>query len=384
MLDGFGRLVPPSPTAVALAADSLAGLTAGPAAPPGLYGAPENRFALNLAPALAGARAIASWPSAVTVRTFAAIEAERDLKPWLLLAALTLCLIDFAISLVLRGLAPWTLLARAATVAVMAIGAAALTSDPTLAQPAGRETAIDTDTAAAILKTRLAYVGTGRPEIDRVVDSGLTELTRVLAARTSSEMEAPARIDLTAASVDADALIPFPMLYWRVAPDQPLPSGPAAAALSQYMRSGGMVVFDAPDQVGAFGSDGGDAGGRLAQILSGLDIPPLAELSGEHVLTRSFYLLEGLPGRYAESRIFVARGTTPNDSVSTVVIGGNDWAAAWARDANGLPLFPVIPGGETQRESSYRAGVNMVMYALTGNYKADQVHIPAIMQRLTQ
>ena len=31
-----------------------------------------------------------------------------------------------------------------------------------------------------------------------------------------------------------------------------------------------------------------------------------------------------------------------------------------------------------------RSGINMVMYALTGTYKADQVHIPAILERLTQ
>jgi len=26
--------------------------------------------------------------------------------------------------------------------------------------------------------------------------------------------------------------------------------------------------------------------------------------------------------------------------------------------------------------------VNIVMYALTGNYKADQVHVPALLERL--
>ena len=43
---------------------------------------------------------------------------------------------------------------------------------------------------------------------------------------------------------------------------------------------------------------------------------------------------------------------------------------------------PVSPGGETQREMAYRVGVNLVMHALTGNYKADQVHVPDILQRL--
>ena len=39
---------------------------------------------------------------------------------------------------------------------------------------------------------------------------------------------------------------------------------------------------------------------------------------------------------------------------------------------------------ERQRELAYRAGVNLVMYALTGNYKADQVHVPALLERLGQ
>ena len=121
-----------------------------------------------------------------------------------------------------------------------------------------------------------------------------------------------------------------------------------------------------------------------SEIIARLDMPPLTDMAADHVLTRSFYLLEGLPGRYIGGRVFVERGNSANDAVSTVILGGNDWAAAWARDANGLPLYPVMPGGEPQREMAYRAGVNIVMYALTGNYKADQVHIPAIMQRLTQ
>ena len=56
--------------------------------------------------------------------------------------------------------------------------------------------------------------------------------------------------------------------------------------------------------------------------------------------------------------------------------------AAWALDEQGYPIYPVVPGGERQREMVFRFGVNLAMYALTGNYKADQVHIPAILRRL--
>ena len=73
-----------------------------------------------------------------------------------------------------------------------------------------------------------------------------------------------------------------------------------------------------------------------------------------------------------------------NDGVSPIIIGSNDYAAAWATDEFSRPLYPVVPGGERQREMATRFGINLVMYALTGNYKADQVHVPAILERLGQ
>jgi hypothetical protein len=72
------------------------------------------------------------------------------------------------------------------------------------------------------------------------------------------------------------------------------------------------------------------------------------------------------------------------DGVSSLVITSNDLASAWALDNANRPLYPVVPGGEFQREMAFRAGVNLVMYALTGNYKADQVHVPALLERLGQ
>jgi hypothetical protein len=241
---------------------------------------------------------------------------------------------------------------------------------------------LDSTTSAAVLETRLAYVVTGRADIDKICEAGLRTLTQVLAGRTSAEMAQPAAIDLSAANVTADTLTPYPVLYWRITGDSARPSPAAAAALSAYLHRGGMVVFDSPEQAGAAGANG--SGAKLEEILRTIDIPPLVNMADDHVLTRSFYLLQGLPGRFVDAPVYVERGSSANDGVSSVIIGGNDWASAWARETNGLPMFAVVPGGEQQREMAYRAGVNMVMYALTGNYKSDQVHLPAIRQRLTQ
>ena len=117
----------------------------------------------------------------------------------------------------------------------------------------------------------------------------------------------------------------------------------------------------------------------------GLSIPPLAPLTTEHVLARSFYLLQDFPGRYAGDPVWVQRDQDrANDSVSPVIIGSNDWASAWAIDAAGQNPYAVIPGGFRQRTLAYRFGTNLVIYALTGNYKGDQVHVPAILERLGQ
>ena len=105
----------------------------------------------------------------------------------------------------------------------------------------------------------------------------------------------------------------------------------------------------------------------------------------KHILTRAFYLMQTWPGRWSGGQVWVERHNGGiNDGVSGLVIGGHDWAAAWAKDAQGNPLAAVVPEGARQREMAYRFGVNLVMYALTGNYKADQVHVPALLERLGQ
>ena len=106
--------------------------------------------------------------------------------------------------------------------------------------------------------------------------------------------------------------------------------------------------------------------------------------------------MQDFPGRYYGAPVWVEASPPDairgegmpfrnlNDGVSPIVLGGNDWAAAWAIDEDGNPMRPVGRGstGEQQREFAYRFGVNLIMYAMTGNYKSDQVHVPALLQRL--
>ena len=238
----------------------------------------------------------------------------------------------------------------------------------------------------------LAHVLTGDPRVDDMAQAGLLGLSQKLAERTSIEPDPPLGVN-----IETDELAFFPFLYWPVTADQPIPSASAYAALNRYLRTGGMILFDTRDADIAGTGGTTPEGQRLQQIAAQLDVPPLEPIPTDHVLTRTFYLLQDFPGRYTGS-IWVEAAPPDaeqaegmpfrnlNDGVTPVVIGGNDWAAAWATDDTGLPLYPVGNGlsGERQREISYRFGINLIMHVLTGNYKSDQVHVPALLERLGQ
>ena len=164
------------------------------------------------------------------------------------------------------------------------------------------------------------------------------------------------------------------------------------------MSHGGILLIDTQGSDSGAGSDNGTGSGSadftlfapgttaaLHRATAGLDIPSLRPVDQAHVLSRSFYLLRSYPGRYVGAPVWVAgEDDLGNDGVSPVIIGANDWAGAWAIDGSGQTPHAVIPGGEEQRVIAYRFGVNAVIYALTGNYKTDQVHVPALLQRLGQ
>jgi len=362
-LDGFGLLGAPPPAATGLAANAFAGATVSPAHPPGFYGPENSRQALNLAsnlpppvlaPPIAGA-----W-----VESLAGGVAERAIGPWLMALGLALLAADLLIGLALRGL----LIRRA--VAVML----ALLALPTL--PISGARAPD---ALPALTTRLAFVASGDARLDDISRAGLAGLSQYVNQRTAAALAAP-----QAVTPGRDDLSFYPLLYWPIAADAPTLDPAAQQALNDYMSHGGIMLIDTRGS----GSGEGFAPGTeaaLERLASGLVVPSLAPLDSDHVLARSFYLLGEFPGRFTGGTVWVQREQDrANDSVSPVIIGGHDWAAAWAVDPSGRNPYATVPGDPRQRLLAYRFGVNLVMYALTGNYKGDQVHIPAILQRLGQ
>ena len=377
VLDGRGRLGAPGPTVEPLTIEGSGSSTVSLANPPGLYGTNDAFTALNL------------FDGDVTLRPFEADgfdtrpyldEAPVDLRPWLLLGAVLLLLVDCLVVLAMAGAfvrRPFV----AATLFVLAFSAA--TPDAT-----AQDTALPPEVAAT-LQTRLAYVRTGDDRIDTLSRKGLDGLTQFISSRTALEPGKPMGVDLA-----SDELAFFPLLYWPVDAATPVPSPDAMARVDAFMKRGGTVLFDTRDASVGFGSAVSPATQRLREILATLDVPALEPVPQNHVMTRAFYLLDSFPGRYRDGQLWVEalpdetadtnRPARAGDGVSSIMITSNDFAGAWAVEPNGRFTLPTVPADPLQRTYAFRVGTNIAMYTLTGNYKADQVHIPALLERLGQ
>lgn len=368
VMTGEGDLVSPDGTAQAIALADFETAKVSAIHPPGLYVRGGREQALNHVLAAADLKALGPSLAGVAVSGYEP-QVRTSLVPPLALGALLLFLLDCLATIWIGG----GLSRFKAAPVVMALAL--------LATPHGDARAQE-DAIKAALDPRLAYVKTGDSEVDRISNEGLKGLTLILSDRTSAQLAEPQAVD-----VGADELSVYPLLYWPVLDSaQELPDA-ARDKVASYMKNGGTIFFDLRDG----GLDTGTSSAALRRLLSNLDVPPLEPVPEKHVLTRSFYLLSTFPGRYEGGPLWVESAlgeasTDPGtaDGVSAVIIGSNDYAAAWALDDNGDPLYAVVPGSDRQREFAFRTGINIVMYALTGNYKADQVHVPALLERLGQ
>lgn len=379
VLDAFGR---PREAGTLPGVDGPALIEAplGPDLRPGVYQGEDRSLARNVVTADTELTPMV-WPERIPVQGITRPQ-EKPLAGWLLAGAIALLLADVIASLMLSGRL------RGAVSAGVVLAALMLVPQDGQAQTAEERAAI-----AATSEVVLAYVITGDDTVDDLSLAGLRGLSETMYFRTSVEPNTPVGVNL-----ETDELAFYPMIYWPITASQPTPSREAYAKLNTYLRTGGMIVFDTRDaDIAGFGAATPE-GRKLQQLAAPLDIPPLEPVPEDHVLTRTFYLLQDFPGRYVGREVWVEAAPPDaeliegmpfrdlNDNVTPVVIGGNDWASAWAMDDRGNPLVPLGSGftGERQREIAYRFGVNLVMHVLTGNYKSDQVHVPALLDRLGQ
>ncbi len=365
LVDAFGR-TGPAENPQELTGDRLASGDI----PPGIYESGQLRMAVNAVsdPALL---TMPSWPESVRLRS-GADRSVTQAKGALLALAFLLLVADFLATFRLGG--SIAVLAAAIPCALAVIpGDAAAELDDDVAIRATRETV-------------LAYVITGDQELDRISEAGLRGLSRVVEARTSIELAEPTGLESSFGTV---AL--YPLVYWPVSSAGPSLSEEAYRKLRTYLERGGMILFDTRDALLGGYSPANSNAEKLARMVGPLAIPPLDIPDRNHTISRSFYLLDRYPGRY-QGDIWVEQsratrgnrqaGSSATDGVTPVVIGGNDWASAWAVHEDGTAMFPVGAGGrgERQREVAYRFGINLIMHALSGNYKSDQLNVDALLK----
>lgn len=404
-LDGYGILKPPPPAAQALTTATAFSATASLDHPPGYYGSAGAPRALNVLGPKSILKPLPALPSSVTRRGYDGATAT-PLKPSLLTLALGLLFAD-VLAVIILGMGGLHLARRTKSAAIAGALAAALFTGllpghadaqgllPRKAAPIPSANLTPNDAAAmrATSKVTFGYVITGDRNTDDVSRLGLLGLGHFLALKTAVEPGDPIGINIA-----TDEIAFYPVLYWPVLPDaQPLPEA-ALAKIDAYMKEGGLIVFDTRDYgqgMPTGQSLSGKNGTALQRLLARLDVPRLEPVPETHVLTKSFYLMRSFPGRWDGGQLWVeateeddganqGRKARRADGVTSIMITSNDFASAWALDDRNRGLFPLVPGGESQREMAFRSGVNIVMHALTGNYKADQVHVPALLERLGQ
>jgi len=367
VLNGFGRLETPPIEAASIADAAFAETEISPQTLPGLYRQGARRQALNTVKDPKALKAIGSQ-SGVTTATYGKTK-DRTIGGWLLGAALLMLALDAFFALSASGRLNYLKPKLNKGVTVLLIAGILCIPTESFAQDK------NLDAATAL---HLAYVKTGNGRVDRMSEVAMESLARQLTARTTIEPAGTKSVN-----PETDDLVFYPFLYWPVTRDaQPL-SEKASANLNAYMASGGTLVFDTQDE-GERALRGGETHPGIAAITADLDIPALIQAPKDHVLTKSFYLLQTFPGRWANGSVWVDRDNngTARDGVSSVILGSNDWAAGWAIDEDGNDLAELEKDIPRQREMSIRFGVNIAMYALSGNYKADQVHAAALVERL--
>lgn len=328
ILDGLGHLTTPG----VLAQPASPTTPVGPNHPPGLYGDAAAYVAVNLGPAVRGATAL-DTSIIPQLRPLQITRPPVDLTPAFILAAVVLMLIDLTLRL-------WPRPVLAAMLCMIAL------LPPAMAQQVESQ---------AALEPRLGYVVTGAGPTDAASNAGLGQLSALLANRSTVVLAPPKGLDL-----DTATLVFYPLIYWPVLTDQPPLTANAIAKVRQYLSHGGMILFD--------GQPGSAA--SLRRLGDSLDLPQLTPLPSDHVLTRSFYLINATALGANGDPLWIEANSADNDGVASVLVTTGQWASLWAQGPN------------SQTEPAFRFGVNLCLYALTGNYKADQIHMQAILRRL--
>lgn len=358
-LGAFGQATPPSPLVKPLRmSDSVTGVPLSPVLQAGIYARGGVSRTINVSDSVIDFNAVTetAFPRSARITGYAGAAEQRPGSALLYLALLLLC-VDLLAMLVMLGSVRRAAAKGAATALMIFALATVFVASPARATTPEMQ-------AEYANELYLAYIKSGDESVDSLSEQGLEELSIALTQRTSVEPIGVAGIDLF-----QDDLVFFPLIYWPVTPNQRALPPIVLKKVQNYINNGGMILFDVKQ---GRGLTGGQSSTDLQRLIGPLTLPPLEVAPKDHVLRRSFYLLDEFPGVYPDYPLWLEQHDDGRATdASSVLIGSNDWAPAWARG-----------GGSRQNEMALRFGINLVMYALTGNYKTDQIHVKHILERL--
>jgi hypothetical protein len=183
---------------------------------------------------------------------------------------------------------------------------------------------------------------------------------------------APERRSLT---IEDPALFSHPFLYLTGRRDFTPFSAGEVERLRTWLEAGGTLVADDAAAIPGYGFDTA-VRRELARVLPAAR---LERLPAEHTVFKSFFLVRTVGGTRLASPFL--EGITLQGRTA-VIFSPNDLLGAFARDPLGRWIDPCLPGGERQRRLAFHLGVNIVMYALCGDYKQDRIHLPFLRQRI--
>ncbi|RKQ71224.1 putative membrane protein (TIGR02226 family) [Litorimonas taeanensis] len=370
VLNGFGQFDSPDAKVRTIADEDFNDTHASSKTPAGFYIQGTRQKALQTLSNPSEIKAL-EIPSGMTVKRYGGTKLQSLAGLGLAIGLIGLAL-DALFALIMSGRKPrlWPQANRAISLAIGIVCTITFAVD---SQAQNENKALEAATGL-----HFAYIQTDNGRIDRLTENGLESLGKQLDVRTTIDVVGVHKVDPA-----IDELSFYPFLYWVISRDAQAPSEEALTALNAYMASGGTIVFDTRDAADR-AVTGNSPHPGLTRVTGALDIPRLKTVPSDHVLTKAFYLLQSFPGRWANGQVWVdaASNAAGRDGVSPVIIGGHDWAAAWALDDENRPIIDTDESLPRQREFAARFGVNLAMYTLAGNYKADQVHTAELVERL--
>ena len=368
IMDGFGSMVSPSASIAPIPVENLNTIIPSAKHPPGIYGRGKMQYALNIGTNLPALKATKNLPLSIAQSHYEK-DYEIDIMPFILYFALLLFCLDWLIMVIISGNSALLFRSAAFKALIFIIFITPYSVKASDAQ--------DLHFSKGLY---LAYIKTGDARLDTLSQRGLEALSATLKRRTSVEP-----VGVVGLNPEKDPLAFFPFIYWPISETQNNYSSKAMKNIQFYLDHGGTILFDTRDQnrssEGIINTQNARA---LRTITASLNIPPVIPIPKDHVLGRAFYLLKDYPGQFSTGTLWVEQhSTSGRDNVSSVLIGSNNWISSWA-STSGDNAYDRYQNDydSKQREMSLRFGVNLVMYVLTGNYKADQVHIPHILKRL--